>query len=565
MIRYAVGMLAIVGALLSPAWPVSAQAPGTRPRLVVVIAIDQLRPDYLQRFRRFFGPGGFNLMLTRGASFTQAYYEHGATLTCPGHAVMLTGSYPDVNGIVANAWFNLAQHKPEYCAADTMARLIGAGGEGRSPRNLLVSTVGDQLKQATGNRSRVIAIAGKDRSAIMLGGLRADAAYWTEDTLVVTSTYYMRELPSWVRRFNASGAITGYRGRTWDRLLPLAAYRIAGPDDVAAEENPGGMGRTFPHRLSSSRSPPGDFLTGFQTSPFENEVLVRLATEAVTQEQLGQDESPDILAIGFSANDLVGHSYGPESHEVMDMTVWTDRQLERLFGFLGRRIGLDNVLVVLTSDHGVAPLPEVARRGNPQLNAARIDPAVISAAAENALRARYGEPRGPAWMTQPNWIMYQGLPWLFLNLPALEDKQVAVAEAEQVAQAAVSSVRGVAQVHTATELRRGPGRGPRSSAERGFHPERSGQLYVVLAPYLVPGSGEQGTTHGSPWAYDTHVPLLWLGPGIKSGSYSGPVGIADLAPTLSALLEIESPPSAQGRILRELFSQPVDSTTTAMP
>lgn len=564
MIRASLLGLGLAAGMAGRPAPAPAQMPASRPRLVLVISIDQFRADYLQRFRQWFVPGGFNLLLRRGASFSEAYYEHGVTQTCPGHSVILTGAYPHRSGIVANEWFDLAAHKAEYCVADTTFGLIGVGGEGRSPRNLLVSTVGDELKQATGGRSRIITMSGKDRVAITLAGHRGDAAYWTEDTLLVTSSYYMRELPSWVQRFNASGAITAYQGQTWNRLLPAEAYRIAGADNVAAEEDAGGMGRTFPHRLGSTRSETQDFLEGFQTSPFENEVLVKFAMEAVVQEQLGEDEIPDLLAIGFSANDAVGHSYGPDSHELMDITLRTDRELERLFGFLDQRIGLDRMIVVLTADHGVAPLPEVARRRSPKVNAARLNPRVITDAAERALRARYGEPRGPVWLAQPRWIVDLEWPWMYLNLPALEDKRVPVEQAEQVAQTALRKVRGVAQVFTAAELQRRNSASP-SSAELSFYPGRSGQLYLGLAPYVIPDSDEQGTTHGSPWVYDTHVPLLWLGGRIPAGPRTDRVAVADLAPTLAALLGISAPRGSEGRVLSELLPQPPDSTTTAMP
>jgi predicted AlkP superfamily pyrophosphatase or phosphodiesterase len=543
----------VFGLLLSLAIQVShAQTPAP-PRLVLVIAIDQFRPDYLQRFRRYFRPRGFNLLLTRGAVFPETHYQHAVTWTCPGHAVILTGSYANVNGIVGNNWFSLDQRRDVYCAADPSTELLGARGEGRSPRNLIDSTVGDRLKQATAGRSRIIAIAGKDRSAIMLGGHRADAAYWTEDTLVVTSSYYMNQLPEWVQRFNASGAITRYRGRVWNRLLPASAYRLAGRDNVPGEENPGGMGRVFPHRLSSGASSLGNFIAGFETSPFENEVLLGVAIEAIQQERLGRDDDPDLLALGFSANDLVGHSFGPDSHEMMDMVLRTDRVVERLFASLDRQIGMDQVLVVLTSDHGVAPLPEITRQRNPAVQAARIDAAVIADAAERALRTRYGEPRGPAWMTTPTWIMYQAWPWIYLNLPALEDRGIKLEEAERVAQEAMRRVPGVTDVVTGAELRLRRGSANRSAVELSFYPERSGQLYCELSPYLVAGEGTDGTNHGSPWTYDTHVPLLWFGPGVAPGTYPDPATVADIAPTLSALLGINPPARAQGRVLRKML------------
>jgi predicted AlkP superfamily pyrophosphatase or phosphodiesterase len=536
---------------LSTSAPVQAQMPA-RAKLTVVISIDQFRADYLRRFQRFFGPGGFNLFLERGANFTETHYEHSVTHTCPGHAVILTGSYANRNGIIANSWYSEAARKSEYCAADTLAKIIGAATEGRSPRNLLDSTVGDRLKTTTGGSSRVVAIAGKDRSAIMLGGHLADAAYWIEDTLVVTSTYYMPELPAWVTRFNASGNISRFFDATWDRILPPAAYASVGPDDVDAEESPAGMGRTFPHELSAGRSSPRNFVAAFETSPFENEVLVDLATEAVIQEQLGRDSVPDLLALGFSANDLVGHSFGPDSHEVMDITVRTDRVLQRFFNFLERQVGLDSVIIVLTADHGVSPLPEVLRRQNPGTQAARFDPSAIGAAAERALRARFGAPRRPGYLRSPNWIMYQGWPSLYLNLAGLEDRRISLEDAERIAKEAVEKVPGVARAITATALRRQRSQGIHSRAELSFHPARSGNVFFELAPYLLPETHSVGTTHGSPWVYDTHVPMLWFGPGIAPGTFTGAVGVAAIAPTLSALLGIPPPAGSSGRILREL-------------
>jgi hypothetical protein len=249
-----------------------AQEPAARPKLVVVIVIDQFRPDYLRTFRPYFGRGGFNLLLRRGANFTEAEYKHAVTLTCPGHAVVLTGTHANVNGIINNQWYDSKSGRQEYCAADTLVALIGSSGPGRSPRNLLASTVGDQLKRSTGGRSRVIAMAGKDRSAIMLGGHMADGVYWMEDSLVVTSTYYMKELPAWVQQFNGSGRVMSYAGKSWGRLLPSAAYAGMGPDFVAAEQNVAGMGRTFPHRLAPGSSP--RFLDPFKSTPFQTEVLL---------------------------------------------------------------------------------------------------------------------------------------------------------------------------------------------------------------------------------------------------------------------------------------------------
>jgi predicted AlkP superfamily pyrophosphatase or phosphodiesterase len=532
------------GVLLLLGNVVAAQSPPQRPKLVVVIVVDQLRADYLPRFRTRFVNRGFNLMLRRGAGFSDARHLHAATLTCPGHAAVLAGSHPDVNGIIANVWYDAATDRAVYCAADTSVTLVGAETEGRSPRNLVGSTVGDELKLATGGRGKVVAIAGKDRSAIMLGGHRADGAYWMVDTLFVTSTYYMKDLPGWARQFNASGAVSAYSGRSWDRLLPRSAYDALGPDDAEGEEGDVNSSRAFPHRLGEASS--DKFVDAFEASPYQNEVIADFAMRAVTEEGLGLDEVPDLLAIGFSANDLIGHAYGPDSHEVMDVTLRTDRLLQRMFGFLDRRVGLRNVVIVLTADHGVAPLPERVNRLNPGAGATRLDPAVLATAAETALRARFGAPPSASWVAR------FASPWLYLNVRGLQQRGHSIEEAERIAQAAIRPVPGVSLVLTATELQQPRNPAVPSAAAFSFYPSRSGNIYYELTPYVVPGSAREGTTHGSPWSYDARVPMLWFGRSIRPGVYHEPASTADIAPTLTFLLGIGPPDSSQGRVLSEM-------------
>jgi predicted AlkP superfamily pyrophosphatase or phosphodiesterase len=532
-------LLPLLGCLSSVAL---GQQPATRPKLVVVIVIDQFRPDYLQRFRPHFGRGGFNLLLSRGARFTEAAYQHAVTLTCPGHAVVLTGAHPSVNGIVANQWYDATSGKQVYCAADSSATLIGASGTGLSPRNLIGSTVGDELKRSNGG-SRIITMAGKDRSAIMLGGHLADGVYWMVDSLFVTSHYYMKELPQWVRNFNASGRVGSYAGKSWYRLLPRSAYAMMGPDNVAVEQNVAGMGRIFPHPLALDTS--ARFLDAFKSSPYQNEVLLEFAMAAVSNEKLGEDEDPDLLGISLSANDLIGHAFGPNSHEVMDVTVRTDRLLGDFFAFLDKRIGLPNVLIVLTADHGVAPLPEVVR--DSRIRAGRLDPSRIAAATEAALRSRYGAP------PPPGWLAHMAPPWIYLNVKALEQRGIPIEEAERTGREAVKGVQGAHQALTATELLRQQRNGTASGPVFSFHPDRSGNIYYELKPYIVPGQESTGTTHGSPWSYDTRVPLLWLGASVKPGAQRGPVSMIDVAPTLSFLLGIDRPSGARGRVLKEML------------
>ena len=539
-------ILAALRLTLVPGAGALAQTSPSPPKLVVVIVIDQFRSDYPQRFRSYFSTGGINLFFQRGAVFSRARYEHGILVTCPGHAAVMTGSYTDVNGIVSNYWYDQKAGREEYCAADSSGSLVGAVGKGRSPRYLADSTVGDVLKGASGGLSRVITISGKDRSAIMLGGHLADAAYWTLDTLFVTSTYYEKELPRWVREFNASGRASAYLGKPWTRLLPSGAYVAMGPDDVASERNVAGMGRTFPHRPPAG-SPHDRLVEAFENSPLHNELLAQFAMQAIVHQGLGRHQHPDLLAIGLSANDLIGHAYGPDSHEVMDVTIRTDRLLERLFQFLDRRVGLANVVIVVTGDHGVAPLPEVMQKRDPHSGAARLDPSVVPAAAEAALQARYG-PTGDS-----GWIAHHGYPYLYLNLAALRRKGASVEEAERVAKEAVQKVPGVQQAVTATELARQRSQGAHSNAERSFFPGRSGNVYYQLQPYVIPQGRPDGTSHGAIWPYDTDVPLLWFGAGIVPGEYTGPAAPNDIAPTLSALLGIAEPSGSEGRVLKEML------------
>jgi hypothetical protein len=527
----------------------AAEAPPPRPKLVITVMIDQFRPDYLQRFGPFFGQGGFNLLLQRGAQFAGARYEHAVTSTCPAHAVVLTGSHGNVNGIINNTWYDAVAGQEVYCAADSLVKVIGVQKEGRSPRNLIGHTVGDELKLASAGRSRVIAVGGKDRSAIMLGGHLADAAYWPVDTLFVSSTYYVKALPEWARRFNASKAMSTYAGKVWQRLLPAAAYNAVGHDDVVGEEVVASRGRVFPHRLDRIMPSFQHFVTSFEYSPFHNEVVADFAMKALVEEGLGRDSVPDLLAISLSAIDRVGHAYGPHSHEVMDLVIRTDRLLERLFAFVDQHVGLANTLIVLTADHGVAPLPELVDAIRPGAGTGRrVDPATISSAVTARLDRRFGA------VAAPGWIAYHDPPWIYLNTAVLKKRGISVEAAEREARAALEQVPGVQQAMTATELRL-LGQPARSPAAFSFHPARAGNIYYSMRPYWLAESHQSGASHGSPWSYDARVPLLWLGAGISPTTHLHPVSVADVAPTLAFLLGISEPGGSTGRVLSEMLSE----------
>lgn len=514
------------------------------PPLVVLIVIDGFRYDYLVRFREHFVDGGFERLLRDGATLTNARYRHATTDTCPGHAAIATGTWGDLNGIVANEWFDAESGRTPYC--------VDSG----SPRHLLRQTVGDLLKQASGGHAQVISVAGKREAAILLGGQRADAAYWSDkENRIVTSNHYRSLMPRWAREFNAGSPVSAYAGKQWERILPIADYSALWHDDEPAEDD--GIGRTFPHPLGGDGSKPDPtFHAAFKYTPFANQRLAEFAMQAIREEGLGRDETTDLIAVSLSANDGVGHRYGPDSHEVFDIVVRTDRLLARLFEFLEQEVGLDRTLIVLTADHGVAPLPEVARKLTPGTPAGRISETALVEWVTAALDAAYGRSEsGP-------WVVFHDYPNLFLNERALSGKHVAVVEAAALVKRRLEELPGIERAFTRSELERWRETPARDVPERvqamlhSFHPERSGHVvYHVLPFHLV---RDRGTNHGTYWDYDTHVPLLWLGGGLRPGVYSAPATPADIAPTLVNLLKIPDAPEMQGRVLVEMLPSSSD-------
>ena len=520
------------------------------PRLAVVIVVDQLRADYLVRFREHFGADGFERFLSDGAWLTQARYEHAATVTCAGHATVLTGSSPSQTGIIANDWWNREARREEYCARDDSSPLVGLQGEGRSPRNLRGATVGDQLRIATNGASRVVSIAGKDRSAIMLGGHLADSVYWLEGLQFVSSTYYRRSLPDWLREYNGSGFAARSFERTWDYALPAAVYASLGPDDEPAERDKPGLGRTFPHVVGRGLSGPADeeFIEAFEYSPFSNEAILDLVQRAVESEQIGLGPATDLLAMGLSANDRIGHAFGPNSHEVLDVTVRTDRLLAELFSFLDERVGRGEYVAVLTADHGVAPLPEVVRRQNPHALALRLDPEAVAGVVEAAFAAHFGR-RADA----KSWVAYHDAPYIYLDERQLAAQGIDRESAERIAANALAAMPGIAAAHTRHELVRLQASGIATELTLAFDAARSGDVFYVRAPFVLEDDDRDGTTHGTPWSYDRNVPILWYGSGIAPGLDYREAHVRDIAVTLAWLLGVEAPPMSTGRLLDEIL------------
>lgn len=540
---------------------VQAASDAKRPRLAIVISIDQMRADYLERYAAHFGAGGFRRFDQQGLVFADAQYRHGVTKTGPGHAVILSGVHASLHGVIANEWRVRTWPALEQvnCVEDRAAPLVGAapsavrspGGlleakTGRSPRHLLVSTVGDQLKLRHGARAKVLGVADKDRAAILMAGKLADGAYWTEKGRVVTSTYYRSELPAYFAAFNAEGRVEACFGREWSRLLDASVYEaVQGPDDAAGEGAEYGLTRVFPKRVDGGLKQVGDdYYEAYDHTPWNNDLVADMARTVIANEQLGQDDgAPDLLAIGFSQPDKVGHAFGPDSHESMDSFLRLDRTLADLFRFIDEKVGLQHCVVVLTADHGVAPLPERVLAGGRELAAGRVKGADLDAVVYAALDAQFGAPA-----EAERWAVRDGLGY-HLNPAVLARKQLAAPVVEAAVREALLGHPAVASAYTRTRFADpAPLDAVGEMMRRSFYAPRSSDVVAVLKPYFIDRS-TSGTTHGTPYDYDTHVPVAWFGAGVPAGRRLERVGVDDIAPTMAALLGVPRPPQATGRLL----------------
>ena len=531
-------LLALILALSSLA--AAPQAPGPRPapeiRLVLLIAVDQFRYDYLTRFRGEF-TSGFKRLLTQGAVFTDANLEHYPTVTAIGHATMLSGATPSVSGIIGNDWFDRETGTQVQSITDTTVKPIGAPDAATaSPRRLLVSTVGDELKlsaaapKGSDAAPRVIGLSLKDRSAVMPAGRGADAAYWldTKSGAFVSSTYYMTDVPAWVKAFNDRHLPDTHLGQEWTPLSRPA---------VSLKQLPKERGTPFYEAVFGS--------------PFGNELLLAFATDALTHERMGQRGVTDLMSVSFSSNDSVGHNYGPQSPQVRDITIRTDRIIGQLLDRVDKTVGLQHTLIALTADHGVAPLPEdLASRSMP---GGRIANKELFGAIQKGLEAKYGP---------GEWLASTAGSSPYLNYVLIAEKKLNAEDVRRVAADAALAVPHVTRVYTRDQLLRGDVGDDRIGRRvvRGFNVQRSGDLEIILEPFWMRATS--GTTHGTPYNYDAHIPLVLMGPPIKPGVYSDPVALNDLAPTLATILNVQPPSGSSGRVLTEAIKAPAATAET---
>ena len=517
----------------------AAAASGPEVKLVLLIAVDQFRYDYLTRFRKEF-TGGFDRLLTQGAVFTDANLEHYPTVTAIGHATMFTGATPSVSGIIGNDWFDRETAGQVQSITDTTVKPVGAPDAATaSPRRLLVSTVGDEIKLAAGvakgtpTAPKVIGVSLKDRSAIMPAGRGADAAYWFDikSGAFISSTYYMPDVPPWVRAFNDRHLADAHLGEEWTPLSPLS------PPAAPLKQMPKEKGQPYYEAVFAS--------------PWGNELLLEFASNVLNQERMGQRGPTDVLTVSFSSNDSIGHTFGPESPQVRDIAVRTDRLIGELLQRVDKAVGLRNTLVALTADHGVAPVPEeLVKRSLP---GGRIANKELFGPIETALTARFG---------QGQWLMSTAGSSPYLNYALIEQMKLNPEEVRRVAADAAAAVPHVARVYTRDQLLRGAVSTDRVSQRvlRGFNAQRSGDLEIILEPYWLRSA--TGTTHGTPYNYDAHIPLVLMGPRIKPGTYSDRVALNDLAPTVTTIVGVDPPSGSSGRVLTEAL-RPVGATAPA--
>lgn len=595
-------------------------APPKRPRLVLLIAVDQFRYDFLDRFAGLYSMNGIGALLRKGASWTQANYDHTPTYTAPGHATMMTGAWPAETGIIGNEWPDLTAGKSVTSVSDDDTKLLGGetDAKGASPRRLTASTVGDELRLTYGGEgkaeSKVIGISLKDRAAILPAGRGANAAYWfsSRTGTVVSSTYYFEELPAWVKKYNQSAPANKFCGLPWTRLRSEREYlERAGADSPPWEAGPnssgqpaptptpakkggfmrrvlGGVGKTkktpaatpatpqaapnslsFPHQVppkDDSAQAGKEYAKCYGElayTPFGNDLVLGLAQAAITNEKLGSDDAPDVLTVSFSANDYVGHRYGPYSQEVMDISLRVDKSIGTLLDFANQKVGADNVLVIFTADHGVSPIPEHAQAM--RLPGERLTQAALFTAIRRELTTRFkyvpdGSPDNTAdYLRTRKASDGKELDWftndsIYINYAAVRRDGFRAEEAENAVCAAALSVSGIARCFTRTQLEHRAVSPTDDLARRvlhGYYPSRSGDVIIVPQAYKYLGEGSIVATHGSPYSYDTHVPLIIMGAALKSGRYAEAATPADIAPTIAHILNLQPPSNSVGRVLIE--------------
>lgn len=522
-----------------------AQETTPKPKLIVGIVVDQMRQEYFYKFSENYSEGGFKRLLRDGFEMKNGHYNYIPTYTGPGHASVYTGTTPATHGIIGNNWYVRSLNKSIYCAEDSTVTNVGGtpmNGE-ISPRNLLTTTITDELRFASNKRSKVVAVAIKDRGASLPGGHLGDA-YWYDSNNgeFMTSTYYYEELPKWVKNFNAKKQVEKYLSQTWEPLLPKGKY-INSIDDNNDFEAPfiGKDSPTFPYDLAKLKEDNGGYGM-IAATPFGNSLTLDFAYAAIEGENLGKGEETDFLAVSFSSPDYIGHRFGPTSKELEDNYIRLDREMEKFLNFLDETYGEDNYLIFLSADHGVADIATYMQSEN--VPAGNLNVGYILGQLRGYTSQVYGE---------GDWILNGSNDQIFLNHRLARDKGVNIIDMQNDLANFLLRFNGIKEVYTAHAMRNTNFALDRPHLlQMGYNHKASGDLLMILEPAWLTG-GARGTSHGTGFTYDTHVPILFYGWGVKSGSSTRYATVTDIAPTVSMLLNIRLPNGATGQPIHELF------------
>ena len=515
-----------------------------RPKLVIGIMVDQMRWDFLYRYYNRYSPnGGFKRMLNQGFSCENTFIPYAPTVTACGHTTVYTGSVPAIHGITGNAWWDYEKNRTVYCSEDKTVKTVGTNstaGE-MSPKNNFSTTICDELRLATNFRSKVIGIAIKDRGGILPAGHSANAAYWYDGVSGnwITSTYYMNDLPQWVKNFNNKKVADGFYEKGWNTLYPIKTYTQSSKDENEYEAKAFGADQKgFPYDLKRFV---GKSYGSISATPFGNTITMMLTKEAISNEEMGKDSITDFLAVSFSSPDYVGHSFGPNSIEVEDTYLRLDKDLGELFDYLDKTVGKGQYLTFLTADHGVAHVPAFSKEH--QLPGGVVDDNTMMGDLNSLLKEKYG--KAGLIVSTYNYqisLNHALIDTAKLNRSGIVDDIIRY----------VKNIQGVDRVFAIDQLMNQPMHAEvKNRLANGWHPKRSGDIQIILAPGWIDG-GSVGTTHGLWNPYDSHIPLLWYGWGIKPGKSNREVYMTDIAATLAAMLRIQMPSGSIGKVIEDV-------------
>jgi predicted AlkP superfamily pyrophosphatase or phosphodiesterase len=518
-----------------------AQAP-ERPRLVVGIVVDQMRWDYLYRYYDRYSSGGFRRMLNQGFSCENTFIPYIPTITACGHSTIYSGSVPALSGISGNFWWDRDLQRTVYCTQDDSVNTVGSTSNlGKmSPKNLLVTTICDELRLATNFRSKVIGVALKDRGGILPAGHSANAAYWYDSSTGdwITSTYYMSDLPNWVKDFNKQKLVEKYFKQGWNLLYPANTYTQSTADEKKYEGKP--LGNKFPYDLTGFV---GKSYGSLPVTPYGNTLTAEFAKAAVTNEKLGSDSITDFLAVSFSSPDYIGHTFGPNSIEAEDDFLRLDKELQGLLDFLDMKVGKGKYTVFLSADHGAVQVPEFLQEN--KIPAGRVFLAAIQDSLNRKLKERF---------KIPNVIVSHENYQLHLNHRALDSANINKQELLKWLTEQLSMTPGILRAFALADLGLVPlPHQLKEMVANGYNPRRNGDIQIILYPQYIDAYSLTGTTHGLWNPYDSHIPLLWYGWGINSGRTNRETYMTDIAATVAALLRIQMPSGCVGKVIDEVL------------